>query len=58
MVPDIQQIIATSAFVTSPRILAAAFRALTSFLLHAFINICVSKEREDTRTEVKQANCN
>jgi hypothetical protein len=40
MVPDIEKIPTTSAVIASPGILAATFRALTSFLLFAFINVC------------------
>lgn len=40
MVPDIQKIPTTTAVIASPSILAATFRALTSFPLFAFINVC------------------
>jgi hypothetical protein len=40
MVPDIQKIPTATAVIASPGILAATFRALTSFLLLAFINVC------------------
>jgi hypothetical protein len=40
MVPDIEKIPTTSAVIAAPGILAATFRALTSFLLFAFINVC------------------
>ena len=40
MVLDIQKISTTTAVVAAPSVFAATFRALTSFLLFAFINVC------------------
>ena len=48
MVPDVQKIPTTSAFITAPGILAATFRALASFLLFAFINVCEEGKRENS----------
>lgn len=44
---NIKQVPATSALITAPCILAATFRALTSFLLLTFINICVWKKNRE-----------
>lgn len=60
---NIKQVPATSALITAPCILAATFRALTSFLLLTFINICVwnknreGGERERGYTKIAREEC-
>jgi len=44
VVLDIQQISTTTAVIAAPSIFAATFRALTSFVLFAFINVCQDTE--------------
>ena len=40
MVPDIQEVATACAVIATPSVLTAAFRALTSFLVFALVNVC------------------
>lgn len=52
MLPDIKIVPRTCAFIATPRILAAAFGALTRFLVFAFINIwMVSRNLADYKED-------